>query len=137
MVTTIHSIAKLFSLSTATSRYQGKYIGFVGDRLATCEPGPVLLQVTKIWAWDKKSVRSNGDELIQAYTDGLEQGLLWVQQQMVPRSRCMSHAFCACHRCLSNSSVTKGRPSCPMRYGCVTARGETIASVIVKRVKQV
>ena len=43
MVTTVHSIAKYFSLSAATSRYQGKYIGFVGDRLATREPGPVLL----------------------------------------------------------------------------------------------
>jgi hypothetical protein len=56
MVTTIHFIAKLFSLSTATSHYQGKYIGFVGDRLATREPGPVLLQATKIWAWVKKLV---------------------------------------------------------------------------------
>ena len=56
MVTTVHSIAKYFSLSAATSRYQGKYIGFVGDRLATREPGPVLLQATKSWAWVKKSV---------------------------------------------------------------------------------
>ena len=56
MVTTVHSIAKYFSLSAATSRYQGKYIGFVGDRLATHEPGPVLLQATKSWAWVKKSV---------------------------------------------------------------------------------
>ena len=42
MVTTVHSIAKFFSLSAATSRYPGKYIGFVGDRLATREPGLVL-----------------------------------------------------------------------------------------------
>jgi hypothetical protein len=77
MVTTVHSIAKYFSLSAATSRYQGKYIGFVGDRLATHEPGPVLLQATKSWAWVKKSVRINGEELLQAYTGGLEHGLLW------------------------------------------------------------
>jgi hypothetical protein len=48
MVTTVHSIARYFSLSAATSRYQGKYVGFVGDRLATREPGPVLLQATKV-----------------------------------------------------------------------------------------
>ncbi len=36
MVTTVHSIAKFFSLSAATARYQGKYIRFVGNRLATC-----------------------------------------------------------------------------------------------------
>jgi hypothetical protein len=77
MVTTIHSIAKLLSLSAATSRYQGKYIGFVGNRLAAREPGPVLLQATKGWAWVKKSVWNNGDKLIQAYTGGLEHGLLW------------------------------------------------------------
>ena len=74
MVTTVHSIAKFFSLSAATSCYQGKYIGFVGDRLATGEPGRVLLQATKSWAWVKKSVQSNGDELIQAYTGGLDHG---------------------------------------------------------------
>ena len=66
MVTIVHSIAKFFSLSTATSRYQGKYIGFVGDRLATREPGLVLLQATKSWAGVKKLVRNNGDNLIQA-----------------------------------------------------------------------
>jgi hypothetical protein len=33
MVTTVHSIAKFFSLSAAMSRYQGRYIRFVGDGL--------------------------------------------------------------------------------------------------------
>ena len=33
MVTIVHSIAKFFSLSAATFHYQGKYIGFVGNRL--------------------------------------------------------------------------------------------------------
>ncbi len=77
MVTTVHSIAKFFSLSAAASCYQGKYIGFVDDRLAACEPGPVLLQATKSWAWVKKLFRSNGDKLIHAYMGCLEQGSLW------------------------------------------------------------
>ena len=100
MVTTVHSIAKYFSLSAATSRYQGKYIGFVGDRLATREPGPVLLQPTKSWAWVKKSVRSNGEDLIQAYTGGLEQGVLWAPtpngtevEMHVPRLLCLPPVF--------------------------------------------
>jgi hypothetical protein len=100
MVTTIHSIAKYFSLSAATSRYQGKYIGFVGDRLATREPGPVLLQATKSWAWVKKSVRINGEELLQAYTGGLEHGLLWAPatngtevEMHVPRLLCLPPVF--------------------------------------------
>jgi hypothetical protein len=32
MVTLIHSMAKYFSICAATSRYQERYIGFVGDR---------------------------------------------------------------------------------------------------------
>jgi hypothetical protein len=100
MVTTVHSIAKYFSLSAATSRYQGKYIGFVGDRLATREPGPVLLQPTKSWAWVKKSVQSNGEEVIQAYTGDLEHGLLWAPtpngtevEMHVPRLVCLPPVF--------------------------------------------
>ena len=100
MVTTVHSIAKYFSLSAATSRYQGKYIGFVGDRLATHEPGPVLLQATKSWAWVKKLVRVNGEELLQAYTGGLEHGLLWAPttngtkvEMHVPRLLCLPPVF--------------------------------------------
>jgi hypothetical protein len=100
MVTTVHSIAKYFSLSAATSRYQGKYIGFVGDRLATREPGPVLLQPTKSWAWVKKLVRSNGEEVIQAYTGGLGHGLLWAPtpngtevEMHVPRLVCLPPVF--------------------------------------------
>ena len=100
MVTTVHSIAKYFSLSAATSRYQGKYIGFVGDRLAAREPGPVLLQPTKSWAWVKKSVQSNGEEVIQAYTGGLEHGLLWAPtpngtevEMHVPRLLCLPPVF--------------------------------------------
>jgi hypothetical protein len=38
MVTLLHSTAKYFSISSATSRYQGRYIGFVGDRVPTREP---------------------------------------------------------------------------------------------------
>jgi hypothetical protein len=47
IVTLIHSLTKYFSISSATSRYQGRYIGFVGDRLPTREPGPVLLPASK------------------------------------------------------------------------------------------
>jgi hypothetical protein len=49
MVTILHSIAKYFSISSATTRYQGWHIGFLGDRLPTPEPGPVLLLATKGW----------------------------------------------------------------------------------------
>jgi len=63
MVTIIHSIAKYFSLSPTMMRYQGRYIGFVGDQMPNREPGPVMLPVDKAWGWVKKKVHSSLDEL--------------------------------------------------------------------------
>jgi hypothetical protein len=67
MVTLLHSLAKYYAITAATSRYQGRFIRFVGDRLPTREPGPVLIQATKGWEWVKKPIRANGDALTQAY----------------------------------------------------------------------
>jgi hypothetical protein len=77
MVTLLHSVAKYFSISTATSRYQGRHIGFVGDRLPTREPGPVLLPASKGWDWVKKSVRNSIDGMAQTYSGGAHYGVLW------------------------------------------------------------
>jgi hypothetical protein len=77
MVTLLHSKAKYFSISSATSRYQGRYIGFVGDRVPTREPGPVLLPASKGWDWVTKTVRGNGEDLEQAYASGANYGKLW------------------------------------------------------------
>jgi hypothetical protein len=77
MVTLLHSTAKYFSISSATSRYQGQYIGFVGDRLPTRKPGPVLLPATKGWEWVTKSVRGNGEDMVLAYATGANYGKLW------------------------------------------------------------
>jgi hypothetical protein len=78
MVTLMHSMAKYFSISSATSRYQGRYIGFVGDRLPMREPGPVLLPASKGWDWVKKSVRENLEAMEQVYSGGANNGKLWV-----------------------------------------------------------
>jgi hypothetical protein len=77
MVTLIHSMAKYFSISAATSRYQGRYIGFVGDRRPTREPGPVLLPASKGWDWVKKLVRTDIDAMEQVYNGGANHGKLW------------------------------------------------------------
>jgi hypothetical protein len=63
MVTIIHSITKYFSLSPTTMRYQGRYIGFVGNQMPNREPGPIMLPVDKAWGWVKKKVHSSLDEL--------------------------------------------------------------------------
>jgi len=78
MVTIIHSITKHFSLSPTTMRYQGRYIGFVGDRLPTREPGPVMHPVDKGWGWVKKKVHSSLDELEAVYGPATSYGKRWV-----------------------------------------------------------
>jgi hypothetical protein len=77
MVTLLHSTVKYFSISSATLSYQGRYIGFMGDRVPTQEPGPVLLPASKGWDWVTKTVRGNGKDLEQAYASGANYGKLW------------------------------------------------------------
>ena len=77
MVAIIHSVAKYFSISSATSRYQGWYIGFVGDRLPTWEPGAVLLPASKGWDWVKKLVNPDATAMEQFYSGGANHGKLW------------------------------------------------------------
>jgi hypothetical protein len=68
MVTVLHSPEKYFAITAATLWYQGRFIGFVGNRLPMREPGPVLIQATKGLEWVMKPIRSDGDVLMQAYT---------------------------------------------------------------------
>ncbi len=77
MVMVLHFPAKYFAKTVTTLRYQGRCIGFVGDRLPTREPGPVLIQATKSWEWVKKPIRANSDTLMQACAQLDAYGKLW------------------------------------------------------------
>ncbi len=70
MVTVLHSPGKYFAITAATSHYQGRYIGFVGGRILTQEPGPVLIPALKGWEWVKKTVRGDRDKMCWAYENG-------------------------------------------------------------------
>jgi hypothetical protein len=76
-VTMLHSLEKYFAITAATLRYQGRFTGFVGDRLLMREPGPVLIHATKGWEWVRKPIRDNGDMLMQAYAQLDAYGKLW------------------------------------------------------------
>jgi hypothetical protein len=78
MVTVLHSPAKYFAITAVTSRYQGRFINFVGNRLPMRETGLVLIQATKGWEWVKKPIRANGDVLTQAYVQPDAYGKLWM-----------------------------------------------------------
>jgi hypothetical protein len=80
MVTVLHSVANYFAINAATLRHQGRYIGFVGDRLLTQEPGPVLIPALTSWEWVKKTVGGGGggDNMCRAYNSGSKYGKSWV-----------------------------------------------------------
>jgi hypothetical protein len=42
-ITMIHTIGAYYSIRSATNAYQGKIMGFIGDRRATKEPTPICL----------------------------------------------------------------------------------------------
>ncbi len=69
-VTVLHSLGKYFAITAAMSHYQGRYIGFVGGRILTQEPGPVLIPALKGWEWVKKTVRGNRNKMCRAYENG-------------------------------------------------------------------
>ena len=77
IVTIVHSIAKYFSLASTVMRYQGRYIGFISDRLPNREPAPVMLPIDKGWGWVKKRVNTSLDGLATAYAAPDAQGKLW------------------------------------------------------------
>jgi len=50
-VSMIHTPGMYYSLTSATSTYQGNVLAFIGDRRATKEPTPICLPTTKTWEW--------------------------------------------------------------------------------------
>jgi hypothetical protein len=91
-ITLLHSPAKYFSITPATSRFfQGGYICFVRDRLPTHESSPVLIQATEKWEV-KKMVNGDGMTIKQHYKQPLAYGKLWTPptdgtevKKLVPR----------------------------------------------------
>jgi hypothetical protein len=60
-VTMIHTLRTFYLLKQATKVYQGKVLGFIGDRRATKEPTPICLPQTKAWQWFKGLASSDRD----------------------------------------------------------------------------
>ena len=76
-ITMIHTLGTFYSLKQATNAYQGKVVGFIGDRRATKEPTPICLPQTKAWQWFKGQA-SNDRELFQThYGDPAMGGNFW------------------------------------------------------------
>jgi hypothetical protein len=76
--TIIHSPTKFMALNKATQHLQGRYIRFIGDRMLTRNPTPILLPTQKIWQWVKEMVAMDGPAMIAFYEEDVAwQGTLW------------------------------------------------------------
>jgi hypothetical protein len=67
-VTVLHLPMKFATISEATQHFQGWYVGFVGNRTATEDPTPVVLQQQSTWKWETKTTPSDAVALEAHYT---------------------------------------------------------------------
>jgi len=66
-VTMIHTLGTFYSIRAATNAYQGKVLGFVGDRRATKEPTPICLPQVKAWQWYTGQVNVDKDDFMEFF----------------------------------------------------------------------
>ncbi len=76
-VTMIHTLGIFYLLKQATKVYQGKVLGFIGDRRATKEPTPICLPQTKAWQWFKGLASSDRDLSEAHFTNPDNYGKFW------------------------------------------------------------
>ena len=66
-MTMIHTLGTFYSIRAATNAYQGKVLGFVGDRRATKEPTPICLPQVKAWQWYTGQVNVAKDDFMEFF----------------------------------------------------------------------
>ena len=87
-VTMIHTLGVFYSVSTATNAYQGKVLGFLGNRRATKEPTPVCLPQVKAWQWYSGQVNTDKDNFVEFFEDKGNKSKWWTpDSQMTSKSR--------------------------------------------------
>ncbi len=81
-VTVLHSPMKFVAISEVTQHLQGRFVGFVGDRLSTKDPISIVLPQQKLWSWETKMVSSDAVALATHYDkDPTCRGKLWTPEQ--------------------------------------------------------
>jgi hypothetical protein len=73
----VHTPGVYYSISSATSTYQGKVLAFIGNRRATKEPTPVCLPATKTWEWHTGQANTDFAKLEEFYGAEANRGKLW------------------------------------------------------------
>jgi hypothetical protein len=81
-ITVLHSPMKFVAISKATQHLQGRFVGFVGNRLSTKDPISIVLPQQKTWSWETKTVLSDAVALMTHYDeDPTRRGKLWTPDQ--------------------------------------------------------
>ena len=73
----IHTLGAYYSVTVATSTYQGKVLAFIGDWRATKEPTPVCLPSTKMWDWYSDTAVTDYDKFKDYHATVENKGSLW------------------------------------------------------------
>jgi hypothetical protein len=76
-VTMFHTIGAFYSIRAAANAYQGKILGFIGDRRATKEPTPVCLPQIKAWQWCVAQVNTNKEDFLMFYENEDNKNKWW------------------------------------------------------------
>jgi hypothetical protein len=76
-VTMIHTLGTFYSIRTATNAYQGKAMGFIGDRRATKEPTPVCLPQVNAWQWYSGQVNVDKDKFVKFFENEDDKNKWW------------------------------------------------------------
>jgi hypothetical protein len=76
-ITMIHTIGAYYSIRAATNSYQGKVMGFIGDRRATKEPTPICLPQVKAWQWYTGHVNTDKEDFMTFYEEEANRNKWW------------------------------------------------------------
>jgi hypothetical protein len=84
----IHTLGTFYSIRMATNAYQGKVMGFIGDRRATKEPTPVCLPQVKTWQWYSGQVNMDKDDFVEFFENEDNKNKWWTPSlQMTSKTK--------------------------------------------------
>ncbi len=73
----IHTPGVYYFIKSATNRYQGRVLAFIGDHRATKEPTPICLPMDKTWQWFTGKAVLDIKKNLEYHGNQANQGTLW------------------------------------------------------------
>ena len=76
----VHSVGKFGGDPFNPTEYQGKVIGFVGDRIHCVYPAAILVE-DEVWKWTKEKVVKDAVRLASSYGEASNRVLMYTPKQ--------------------------------------------------------